>query len=146
MSKANEIDAQAVVQVLNRILETELAGVVRYLHYSFMIFGHHRIPICAWLREQSDESRNHALEAGEMVTTLGGHPSLKIGELLESHKHSVDDILKEAVDHEQAGLAAYRELLSLVEGKSLLLEEYAREHVAAEEGHVAEIRKMMRRS
>jgi bacterioferritin len=140
----NSTDAD-IVTALNRILELELAGVVRYLHYSFMIFGHHRIPICAWLRAQSDESKMHAVLAGEHITTFGGHPSLKIGELLETHQHSVDEILKEAYAHEQLGLDAYRALLRLAEGRSIMLEEYARDQIAAEENHLAEIAKMMRR-
>ena len=146
MKNDAKLDNQAVLSVLNRILELELAGVVRYLHYSFMIFGPHRIPICAWLRAQSDESVAHAVEAGEHVTTFGGHPSLKIGELLESHKHTVDDILGEAHEHEQIGLAEYKKLLDLVEGKSILLEEYARGKIATEEEHLSEIGKMRKRS
>lgn len=138
-------DNKAVIDVLNRILELELAGVVRYLHYSFMVFGHNRIPICKWLREQSAESQAHAVLAGEHVTSFGGHPSLKIGELLETHQHSVDEILKEALVHEQEGLGEYRKLLGLVEGRSIMLEEYARDQIAAEEMHLAEIGKMMRR-
>jgi bacterioferritin len=138
-------DSATFVPVLNRILELELAGVVRYMHYSFMIFGHNRIPIIGWLRGQADESQAHAVLAGEHVTTLGGHPSLRIGELLETHKHSVDDILHEALEHEELGLAEYRRLLDLVVGKSIMLEEYARDQIAAEEQHLAEIRKMMKR-
>jgi len=131
--------------VLNRILELELAGVVRYLHYSFMILGHHRIPICKRLRDQSDESNTHAILAGEHITSLGGHPSLKIGELLETHQHSIDDIMQEAHHHEQVDLAEYHKLLRLTEGVSILLEEYSRTQIAAEEEHLNEIRKMMRR-
>jgi bacterioferritin len=139
------IDVPQATAVLNRILELELAGVVRYLHYSFMIFGHHRIPIVAWLRGQASESQQHAIDAGEMVTTLGGHPLLTIGELLETHKHSVDDILKEALEHEEVGLTEYRRLLALAMDKNIMLEEFARQKIATEEQHLAEIRKMMRR-
>lgn len=135
----------AVVQTLNRILELELAGLVRYLHYSFMIFGHNRIPIVAWLREQANESQTHATLAGEHITNLGGHPSLKIGALLETHKHNVDEILNEALEHEQQGLDEYYKLLELVAGKNIMLEEYARDQIAAEDAHLAEIRKMMRK-
>jgi bacterioferritin len=145
-AKPDEADTAQVIAVLNRILELELAGVVRYLHYSFMIFGHNRIPICAWLRAQSTESTAHAVLAGEHITALGGHPSLKIGQLLETHKHSVDDILKEAFEHENEGLDEYRKLLELTQGKRIMLEEYARAQIAAEELHLAEISKMTRRS
>ena len=150
MSKGHESEAavghEATLAILNRILELELAGVVRYLHYSFMVFGHHRIPICAWLRQQSAESTTHAVLAGEHITSLGGHPSLRIGNLLETHKHSVDDILKEAVEHERMGLGEYRKLLEICAGRSIMLEEYARNQIATEEQHIAEIGKMMRRS
>jgi bacterioferritin len=142
----SELDATATIETLNEILELELAGVVRYMHYSFMIFGHHRIPITAWLRDQSTESMAHATQAGEHITSLGGHPSLRIGPLLETHRHSVDDILTEALEHEQKGLDAYRELLEQVRDRSIMLEEFAREMIAAEEMHIAETRKMMRRS
>jgi bacterioferritin len=40
-----KIDRPKVVGLLNRILEVELAGVVRYTHYSLMVFGYNRIPI-----------------------------------------------------------------------------------------------------
>jgi bacterioferritin len=144
-SPFSDKDGETVVQTLNQILELELAGLVRYLHYSFMIFGHNRIPIVAWLRAQANESQAHATLAGEHITNLGGHPSLKIGSLLETHKHNVDEILTEALEHEHQGLEEYRRLLAMVAGKSIMLEEYARDQIAAEEEHLAEIRKMMRR-
>ena len=136
---------EQVIGTLNKILELELAGLVRYLHYSFMIFGHNRIPIVAWLRDQGSESNAHAVLAGEHITAFGGHPSLKIGPLLETHEHDINVILQEAHDHEKEGLDAYYSLLALVEGKSILLEEYARDQIASEEVHLANIRKMMRK-
>ena len=134
-----------VVAILNQILELELAGLVRYLHYSFMVFGHTRIPIVAWLRGQAVEAQAHAVQAGEHITSLGAHPSLKIGPLLETHKHNVDEILREALAHEQEGLAEYRRLLDAVAGRQIMLEEYARAQIAAEEAHAAEIAKMLRK-
>jgi bacterioferritin len=144
-SELSSTETTKVVAILDRILELELAGLVRYLHYSFMVFGHNRIPIVAWLRSQADESQQHAVQAGEHITGLGGHPSLRIGSLLETHKHNVDEILGEALTHEEEGLAEYRALLELVAGKSIMLEEYARKLIAAEEAHLSEIRKMMRK-
>lgn len=132
------------VACLNKILEHELAGVVRYTHYALMVFGHNRIPICSWLRDQAKESLTHADQAGELITSLDGHPSLKIGKLLETDKHKINDILKESMIHEKEGLAAYHELLKLAEGESVLLEEYAREMISSEELHLAEVEKMLR--
>jgi bacterioferritin len=144
-SGLSKTDTVKVVETLNRILELELAGLVRYLHYSFMVFGHNRIPIVGWLRGQADESQAHAVQAGEHITNLGGHPSLKIGPLLETHKHNVDEILREALVHEEEGLSEYRKLLEQVAGRSIMLEEYARTQIAAEEAHLADIGKMLRK-
>lgn len=135
---------EKVIEQLNKILETELAGVVRYSHYALMVFGHHRIPIVKWLRDQATESLDHAHVAGEHITTLGGHPSLKIGKLVETHKHSLNDILKESLDHERSQLENLRALLKMVEGQSIYLEEYAREMICEEELHVSEVEKMLR--
>lgn len=138
------MNEKKVIEILNKILETELAGVVRYTHYSLMVFGHNRIPIVKWLRDQANESLLHANVAGEHITTLGGHPSLKIGQLIESSKHSLNDIMKESLEHETAQLKNLYTLLKLVEGESVYLEEYAREMITEEEAHVAEVKKMLR--
>ena len=146
MPRANDnLDANQAIDSLNTILELELAGVVRYLHYSLMVFGHSRIPIIQWMRNQATEGMNHALMAGEHVTTLGGHPSLKIGKLVETQKHDINQILREALEHERATLAEYYKLLSLATDKNVWLEEYAREQIQLEEGHIAEVEKMMRK-
>jgi bacterioferritin len=138
------IDTDKVIGILNDILEAELAGVVRYMHYSLMVFGYNRIPIVSWLRSQATESMTHAQEAGELITHLGGHPSLGIGKLLESHNHDIGHILRESLEHENAGLALYKELLELVESKSVMLEEYARKMIFEEETHIGEVDKMLR--
>src|SRR5512132_2109626 len=135
--ESNEIDKPAVLDVLNRILEAELAGVVRYTHYSFMVYGFNRIPIVHWLRGQAEE-------ALEYITALGGHPSLGIGKLLESEKHDIGAILRESLEHEQEAFGHYRALLHLVEGRDIMLEEYARRMVAAERKHASEVDKMLR--
>ena len=140
-----DYDKKKVCDLLNRILEMELAGAVRYTHYSLMIFGYNRIPIVSWLREQATESMTHAQQAGEILTALGEHPSLGIGPLLETHKHDVGDILREALDNERTGIKMYRDLLALVEGKSVVLEEYARQMVYQEEIHAFEVDKMLRK-
>lgn len=132
--------------ILNKILEHELAGVVRYTHYSFLVFGFGRIPIVSWLRDQANEALLHAQRAGEMVTMLGAYPSLEIGPLLDSHELDLRTILQETLGTEAQALDLYRQLLKCVEGQSVALEEYARQMVYAEEIHASEVDKMLRRA
>ena len=140
-----ERQMKKVIELLNSILEMELAGAIHYTHYSFMVFGYNRIPIVSWMEQQADESIAHARTAGELVTQLGGHPSLAIGPLLETHQHDIGAILQESLAHERATLQHYEDLLELVEDRDVMLEEYAREHIALEVQHVGEVDKMLRK-
>ncbi|MDB5801373.1 MAG: putative Bacterioferritin [Rhodocyclales bacterium] len=141
----DDTTTQTAIDALNKIMELELAGVVKYTHYSLMIYGYNRIPIVSWLKGNAAEGLTHAHKAGELVTLLGGHPSLKIGPLLETQQHDIGDILRESLEQEKVALTAYYELLHLAEGQSVLLEEYAREMIVQEELHLDEVNKMLRR-
>lgn len=139
-----ELDVEATQKLLNRIMEFELAGVVRYTHYSLMIAGPNRIPIVQFMKAQATESLLHAQTAGEILVGLDGHPTLKVSKIPESYKHSVKDILEESLAHERSALEIYKQLLEVVEDRSVYLEEFARTQIAQEEMHGLEVRKMLR--
>lgn len=139
------LDTTKIIAVLNRLLEEELAGVVRYTHYSFLVFGFGRIPVVSWMREQANESLLHAQMLGEWITALGAYPSLAIGALLDSHQHDMPTMLRESLETEAKALALYRSLLALVEGRSVALEEFARQMIHTEELHAADVWKMLRK-
>ena len=141
----NDEEKGRALELLNRILEQELAGVVRYTHYSFMVFGYSRIPIVQWFRDQAAEALVHAHQAGELITQLGDYPSLALGPLLDSHQTDITTMLQESLETEAEALGLYRRLLELTEGRSVLLEEYARQMIYAEEMHAGEVDKMLRR-
>ncbi len=141
-----DFDKDKAIALLNKIMELELAGVVRYTHYSLMVYGYNRIPVVEWLKEQAEEGLLHAHKAGELVTLLGGYPSLSIGPLLETHQHDIGDILRESLAHESESCAAYYQLLELTQGKSVLLEDYARGLIVEEEMHADSVNKMLRRT
>jgi bacterioferritin len=140
-----QIESDDVVKVLNELLEVELAGAVRYTQYSLMVYGHGRIPIMSWMREQATESLMHAALVGEEVTTLGAKVSLGIGALVGTHHETVDEMMQEMLLHERHGLDLYYRLLELVENRSVSLEELAREMIRNEALHISEIEKMARR-
>ncbi len=139
-----ELNVEKTLKLLGRIMEFELAGVVRYTHYSLMVAGPNRIPIVQFMKGQASESLLHAQQAGEILTGLGGHPTLQIAPIDETYRHSVKDILEESLVHEQRALKIYKELLDVVEDRSVYLEEFARNQIAQEEVHGLELRKMLR--
>lgn len=139
-----ELDLKKTIALLNTIMEFELAGVVRYTHYSLMIIGPNRIPIVNFFKAQASESLLHAQQVGEIITGLEGHPSQKIAPIEETYQHSVQDVLQESLNHEKKALDLYKDLLDVVEDASIYLEEFARGQIGQEEMHNIEIKKMMR--
>jgi len=146
MTKERDFDVGATVKMLNKILEMELATVVYYTHYSFMIYGHARIPIRSWFNQQATESLTHAQEAGDLIVHLGHRPQMGIAPLPTTHHNTIDEILTEAVEREEDGVQLYRDLLDFIKNKSTVLEEYATRLIAAEATHVSEMRLMLMRS
>ncbi len=138
------IDIEATSTILSEIVEFELAGVVRFTHYALMVTGANRIPIVGYLKDQADESLAHAWKAGEILTGLGGHPSMGITRIEETNKHALIDILQESHNHETRAVELYRKLLDEVKDKSVYLEDYARSQIANEETQVLEFRKMLK--
>ena len=139
-----ELNQAKVCEILNQIMEYELAGVVRYTHSSLMVSGPNRIPIVEFLQSQATESLDHAQQAGEFLTGLDGHPSQKIANIVETNNHSIKDILEESLEHEMHALNLYKKLLTKVEGESVYLEEYTRDLIGQEEQHQLELRKMLK--
>ena len=139
-----EMNLEEVCEILNEIMESELAGVVRYTHSSMMVTGPYRLPIVAFLKEQAAESLVHAQQAGEMIAGLDGHPSQRIAKIEETHRHSIEDILDESLEHEIFALNLYKKLLEAVENKSIFVEEYARGMIAEEEQHSLELKRMLK--
>ena len=140
----NEINTKEVCDILNEIMEYELAGVVRYTHSSMMVSGPYRLPIVTFLKEQAEESLLHAQLAGEKIAGLDGHHSQKIAKIEETNRHTIKDILEESLEHELFALSLYKKLLNCVENKSVYLEEYARAQIGEEEQHSLELKIMLK--
>src|ERR1700750_60395 len=147
MAREFKFEVGPVAEQLDRILQMELAGVVYYTHYSFMVYGHARIPISSWLRDNATESLAHAQEAGEMIMRLHRRPALGNAALPTTPHNTIDEILTESIQREESGVELYRELLALVKDKSVVLKEYAMRLVSAEAVHLREMELMaMRRA
>ncbi len=140
----SQASSPQVLESLNKIFQEEMAGVIRYLHYSFMIMGHNRIPIQEWFRSQAQESMQHAILIGEKITSYGGHPTLVAAHVPETQSHEIDQILQECLDFENQALELYKKLVSLA-GDDIALEELARQLVREETEHIDEVAKMLRR-
>ena len=138
------MNKKKIINKLSEIFNLELTGVIRYTHYALMIFGSNRLPLIDFYRQQAKESLMHADMVGEHITGLGGHPPLNTENIKETHKHRIEDILSETLQHEKKAIDTYYELLDLVKDKSVYLEEFARSMIGQEELHVLEVEKMLK--
>jgi bacterioferritin len=137
------MDKQKVIQKLNEAFNYELMGAIRYLHYSFMVFGVRRIPVVEHLREEAEESFGHATKLGEKIAALGGTPSVSISESLKGKIKTVEQILKESLEHEMNAVKMYSDLLKDVQD-DVVLDAFVREFVSEEQSHAEEVEKMLR--
>jgi bacterioferritin len=136
-------DREAIIGQLNKLLEIELSGITRYLHYSFMVFGASRIPISAWFRDQATDGMAHSVLVGEKITAYGGDPSLTVRPVPPVRHNSVRAMLEESLTFERESIEEYRRLLSIADG-DIALEEFARSQILAETAHLEEVDKMLR--
>jgi bacterioferritin len=130
---------------LNAILANELAGAMMYLHYSFYIYGHARIPIVGWLRSQSSEGMTHATLVGDKINSLGGEPVTH-----PSHDKfplsfdSLDDMLRATLALEKEVFVQYTSLLRELDEENLPMRVFLEQIITEEIGHIEEIEKMLR--
>lgn len=137
---------EEVISLLREIYKYEMDGIHRYLHYSFMIMGYNRIPIQKWFRDNAQESMTHAIQVGEKITSLGGHPPILGGQPDEQSVHTIQQLLEESLKHENKAIALYKKLVSVAESLGdIALEEMARGFVQSEIEHADEVRKMIRK-
>jgi bacterioferritin len=132
-------------EILGKIFQEEMAGIVRYLHYSFMVMGPNRIPIQKWFRDQANESMLHSIVIGEKITSLGGHPPVITSVIEETNQHNVQKLLEESLVHEKVSLALYHDLVK-ASGGDIALEELARQLLREETEHIEEVQKMLKTS
>ena len=78
-----------------------------------------------------------------MIMWLHRRPTPGIATLPITRHNTIDEILTEAIQREESGVELYRELLSLVKDKSVVLEECATRLVAAEAVHLREMELML---
>lgn len=139
-----DLNIEKACIIFDKIIAHELAGVIRYTHYSIMVTGTARLSLVNFFKQQANESLLHAQQAGEVLTGLGGHPTMGTHHIEESNDHSVENIIRESMEHETEAAALYGELLKEVNGKSIYLEDYARGMISSEELHTLEMRKLLR--
>ena len=137
-----ELDQNKTVELLNAIISFELAGVVRYTYYSLIAIGSKQTDLVDFFKEQASESLTHAQKVGEILTNFNGQSHLKFASI-DVQKQSMKQLLAASWEHETKALELYKELLEIVEGKNVYIEEFVRKMIAEEGDHSLELKNML---
>ena len=137
---------EKLIHALNQDLEREMAGIVRYLHHSFIVFGPHRGPLVQMFRAQATESMTHAIQLGEKITALGGHPTVKVDQVFEPGYQTVEDMLSEDLKAEKSQLELYTKQLKEFGDSNLPMKLMLEQIIVSEQIHVEEMVKYLRTS
>lgn len=139
------MDREKILAGLNVAFQMEMTGIVRYLHQSFRVFGPESPEIVRLLREQANESMEHAIKVGEKITAMGGTPSVEIREILEPDEdQTTEEMLAEDMEVEVEARDYYQSLLPLV-ADDVVLDDFVRGFVVEESSHIEFWEKLLRR-
>lgn len=137
---------EEVLQRLNGLLAEEMEASIRYLHLSMAIEGSDQEKLAPMLKENYEETIEHAQMVGEKIVELGGVPGPEIRLDLPAEKVDATEAIQIALAFEQAALDAYCDLLELIEGSDdSSLVEFARSQVELETQHVAELQQLLKK-
>lgn len=142
-------DPQAVIEVLNAALATEIVCVLRYKRHYFMAQGIASESVKAEFDEHATQEQEHADRIAERIVQLGGEPDLNPDTLTRrSHSEYVEgetlvDMLREDLVAERVAIESYREMVEWLRGKDPTTRRMIEEILAVEEEHAEDINSLL---
>lgn len=129
-----------LIKRLNNVLAWELAGVIQYLQHSVMVTGPERETFREFFHEGSEEARDHAELVANKIAVLGGVPTVEPARIRQAAE--LDGMLEATLKLEVDALAAWESALEVADQANLGTQFWIEEHVAEEQEHVDEMRKL----
>jgi len=142
-------DRDAVVEVLNAALATEIVCVLRYKRHYFMAQGIASESVRAEFLTHADEEQAHADQLCERIVQLGGEPDLDPeGMATRSHSeyvegHDLVDMIREDLVAERIAIESYREIVQWLGDKDPTTRRIMEEILAKEEEHAEDLNSML---
>ncbi|MBW7923788.1 MAG: bacterioferritin [Burkholderiaceae bacterium] len=142
-------DRQAVVEVLNAALATEIVCVLRYKRHYFMAQGIASESVKTEFLEHANEEQQHADQLCERIVQLGGEPDLNPQTLsARSHSQYVEgrnlvDMIREDLVAERIAIDSYREIVQWLADRDPTSRRVMEEILAKEEEHAEDLGSML---
>ena len=142
-------DRDAVCQVLNVALATEIVCVLRYKRHYFMAQGLASEAVKEEFKQHASEEQEHADRIAERIVQLGGEPDLNPAVLApRSHSEYVEgksllDMIREDLVAERIAIDSYREIIQWLEGKDSTTQQMMKDILAVEEEHAEDMSSLL---
>lgn len=144
-----EADRNAIIELLNAALATEIVCVLRYKRHYYMAQGPHASAAKEEFAEHAKEELEHADRIAERIVQLGGSPNFSPDGLPDrSHAeyaegHSLRDMMREDLVAERIAIESYREMILFVGDKDPTTRRLLEEVLATEEEHADDLTGLM---
>ena len=142
-------DKEAVIQLLNEALATELVCVLRYKRHYFMAKGIHSESVKAEFLQHAKEEMGHADRIAKRITELGGEPNFSPDGLSKrSHAEympgdTLISMIKEDLIAERIAIESYRELIAYLANNDPTTQRMIKEILAMEEEHAEDMASLL---
>ena len=142
-------DKEAVIQLLNEALATELVCVLRYKRHYFMAKGIHSESVKPEFLAHAKEEMAHADRIAKRITELGGEPNFSPDGLSErSHAEyrpgdTLVSMIKEDLIAERIAIESYREFVAYLANNDPTTQRMVKEILAVEEEHADDMASLL---
>jgi bacterioferritin len=144
-----QADRDAVVQMLNDALATELVCVLRYKRHYYTVSGRDNGPIKAEFLEHAQQEQAHADALAERIVQLNGMPNFNPATLTaRSHAEydeadEVQAMIRANLIAERVAIESYRQMIAAIGDKDPTTRHLLIGIMAVEEQHAEDMRDLL---
>ncbi|MFI4867824.1 MAG: bacterioferritin [Steroidobacterales bacterium] len=138
-------DREAIIQLLNEALATELVCVLRYKRHYYATKGIRAKVAAAEFLEHAQDEQQHADQIAQRIVQLGANPDLNPSTLASRSHAEYDEstdlagMLKANLIAERVAIESYREMIAYVGERDPTTHRMLKEILAKEEEHAEDI-------
>lgn len=142
-------DREAVLQMLNEALATELVCINRYKRHYYTVAGRDNAGIKAEFLEHATEEQEHADWLAERIVQLNGQPDFNPATLLERSHAEYDDsmevqsMVRANLIAERVAIESYRQMIQRIGDSDPTTKQLLVKIMAVEEEHADDMRDLL---
>ena len=142
-------EREAVINLLNEALATEIVCVLRYKRHHFMAAGIHAAPVAAEFLEHANQEMQHADRLAKRIVELHGQPDFSPDGLAKRsyaeyvEGASLTEMIREDLIAERIAIEAYRQMIGYLGEHDPTTQRLLKEILASEEEHAEDLSSLL---